>query len=601
MAYSWNNQMKSIICIVMVLLVVSFSFAEKFMPVDELKPGMKGTGRTVFSGTEISEFGVEILGVLKNIYPKGDLILVRLENELLDKTGLIAGMSGSPVYIDGKLIGAVAYGWGFSKETIAGVTPIMEMVSVLDESTQIKPAAWHGRQFSCKLTQPISVGSGKFEEVVINTLGDTSQRGVSIMLNPIATPIMVSGFSQQLLAEMELTFNQYSFYPIQSGGDGGKDSGKFLPGAVVGAQLLCGDAEITALGTLTYCSGEKILAFGHPFLAAGKVDFPMTGGSVHAIVPSHLFSFKLGAASDIIGKISRDTRVAICGEVGEFARLIPARITVKTAGEKREFNYRMIHDEIWSPNILNWCVLNSILSAHFSWEKAARLKMCIQLSGFPEPVTFEDIFSKSPFEEVNKGRWQEKIPGILRQIMDNQFQEVSVEEIHVDIELSEVPLTAVIEGIRIDKADVKPGEDIDLSIILKPYGNDYTTLRTTVSLPEDMSDGEVTIMVCDAAASLQMTGATNPERLKPHSFNQLIELFRTVEKNNEIVVRILLPRGGITVRGRELPSLPGSLINIMSSSRETGVGRLMGEIFSRIPTQWVISGNHQLRVMVKGE
>jgi hypothetical protein len=561
-----------------------------FMSVEELKPGMKGIGKTVFSGSEISEFEVEIIGVLKNVHPKGDLILVRLRNELLDKTGLISGMSGSPVYINGKLIGAIAYGWGFTEETIAGVTPIMEMLPLLNEDTQVSGTGWRGK---VNLSQPFSFGKYTLREIIVRPYTKPEYSPSIMVLTPIAAPLVVGGFTQDVMNEMEPVFKEFGLLPIQGGGGAEeRASADIVPGAVVGAQLLCGDCELTALGTLTYMEDGKILAFGHPFLNAGKVDFPMTGGIIHTIVPSLLFSFKMGSPTTAFGRIHRDTRVAIGGEIGKFPELIPLCIVIKSAGEKKEFNYKMIEDEFWSPTLLDWCVLNSIMSTSSPREKTASSKIRVKLKDYSEPILVEN-------STVIAEKWLEEITGPFKAMMDNQFQKVDVQHVDLEIELSDTPLSAVIEGIRIDKFEVKPGEDINLTVILKPYGGESTLLRKTITIPEDLPDGELTVIVCDARGSIQMTAATTPGKLKPHSFEQLVELFQEIEKNNEVVVRILTPFSGVTVRGQELPSLPPSLVSIMSSSRETGVESFGGEIFHKILTKWVISGYHQLQVKVK--
>lgn len=595
---------KFVICVAMAVLIISVSLASEFTPleghsltgfmsVEELKPGMKGIGKTVFSGKEISEFEVEIIGVLKNVFPKGDMILVRLKHELLDRTGLISGMSGSPVYIDGKLIGAIAYGWMFTEETIAGVTPIMEMLPLLDEDTQVRKTTRLGK---LKLSKPFSFGKHTLKEIVFSPYARPEYSSFAMALTPIATPLMVAGFTQDVMNEMEPVFREVGLLPVQSGGSE-EGSADIVPGAVVGVQLVSGDCELTALGTLTYSHEGRILAFGHPFLGAGKVDFPMTGGSVHTIVQSQLFSFRLTSSTAPFGRISRDTRVAISGEVGKFPELIPLSVVIKTPDEKKEFNYRMIDDELWSPTLLNFCILNSVLSTSYPVEKGAKIKFRIQLKDYPEPVTIENIFSRS----TPVRQWLEETTYLLTEIMNNQFEKVDVQDINLEVELSDTPLSAVIEGIRIDKLEVKPGEDINLTVIVKPYGDEYTLVRTKIAIPEDLPDGELTVIVCDAQSSIQMTQTRNPEKLIPHNFTQLIELFQEIEKNNEIVIRIFTPLGGVRIRGQELPSLPASLVSIMSSSRETGIQSFPGEISQRIPTKWAISGYHQLQVKVKGE
>lgn len=583
----------------------------EFMTVDKLKPGMKGTGKTVFLGTEISEFGVEILGVLKNIYPDGDMILARLDNELLDRTGLIAGMSGSPVYIDGKLIGAVAYGWGFTKETIAGITPIEEMLAVLDSDADIKPFAWGEKQFKYKIKEPISIGRYKYGEILINPKDSpvsSSYSPSTIVLNSIATPVMVSGFAPEILRKLEPTFRNFGLMPVQSGAGTDRIRRRLLPGAVVGVQLLSGDCQLSALGTVTLCRDGKVLAFGHPFLASGKVDFPMTCGSILSIVPSQFISFKLGSSGPAVGRITRDTRTAISGEVGKFARLIPVHIRVKTDDGKKEFDYRMVHDDFWAPSLLNWCLMNSAADAGGMGEKSASVNMRIRLADIREPVSFENIFSMPlPVSEtvlhafLGSLSWQQKLSDSLKQLMENPFRKVCVENINVEVEISDKPVTASIERIRVDKNEAAPGEDLKLSIILKPYESDYVTLRTSIRIPGDLPEGKITIYVCDAGSSLQMTRAVSPEKNKPHSFEQLIDIMQEVGKNNEIMVKVFLPRSGVLIHGEELPSLPGSLVDIMASSKETGIGHLAGEICRRIQTQWVITGCHQLEVMVKKE
>ena len=357
-----------------------------------------------------------------------------------------------------------------------------------------------------------------------------------------------------------------------------------------------GDCELTALGTLTYCSGGKVLGFGHPFLAAGKADFPMTGGSIHTIVPSQFFSFKLGSSTAPFGRINKDGRVAISGEVGKFARLIPLDVVVKTPDEKKEFSYQMIRDGLWSPALLNLCVFNSILSTCSPLEKAAAVNMSIRLEDYAEPVIIKNIFGgDSPVRE-----WVESVTNSLKGIMDNRFRKVDIADIHLEVELYDTPLSAIIEGVRVDKLEVKPGEDIGLTVILKPYGAEFTPLRTTLTIPEGLPDCELMVTVSDAKSSIQETGARNPEKLKPHSFEQLLELLQETEKNNEVIVRVFTPLGGVSIRGEELPSLPPSMLSIMTSSMETGIRSSAGEIFRRIPTEWVISGTQRLRIKVRG-
>jgi len=575
----------------MVTLMATLSFPLDFISADELQPGMKGIGKTVFKNGQITEFDVEIIAVLRNIAPKGDLILARLKNELLDKTGLIAGMSGSPVYIDGKLIGAVAYGWGFTKETIAGITPIAEMLSILDEDVQITAGAYSGK---LRYGRQISVGKYMLKDIIVYPSGIPEYDSSSMVLMPIATPLMVGGFTQEIMNEMEPIFKNSGLIPFRSGGGSAKGISDMVPGGVIGAQLLCGDCELTALGTVTYNRKGKVLGFGHPFLGMGKVNFPMTGGTIHTIVPSQMFSFKLGSPTSAVGRINLDTRVAIGGEIGKLPQLIPLHISIKTKSDVKRFSYKMIEDEVWTPNLLNWCILNSIIGTPSAGKKSANVKLEVKLEGYSEPTVIEN-------STILINGWSKLVTEPLAKIMTNQFRQPKIQGMNLEMELSDIPLAATIQRVQIDKSEVKPGEDIHLTVNLKPYESRDRTFKTTIRIPENFPDGEFTVIVCDANSSIQITEAANPCKLRPNSLEGLLSLFQKLEKNNEIIVRIFTPFGGFMVHGRELPALPSSVINIMSSSKETGIGSFSGEICRRIPTDWIVSGHHQLQIKVKGE
>ncbi|MCD5401397.1 hypothetical protein LR013_02225, partial [candidate division NPL-UPA2 bacterium] len=296
-------------------LTVPFSLRadDGFMGVEELRSGMRGIGRTVFSGTKVEDFDVEILGVLENVWPRGDLILVRLEGGPLERTGVISGMSGSPIYIEGRLIGALAYAWPFSREAIAGVTPIKDMLSIWEADKNIR-----GDEASWSWEQPLTGESGPG----------------AFTLKPLPSPLTLSGFDPQVIREMELTLSRFGFLITQGGGGAApeKEEVSLVPGAAVGVPLIKGDLNATVIGTLTYRRGDKILALGHPMLFGGTVDLPLSGAYIQALMPSQFISFKLGSATQTVGRISQDRRAAIAGEVGNFARMIPFEVKIEGAG-----------------------------------------------------------------------------------------------------------------------------------------------------------------------------------------------------------------------------------------------------------------------------
>ncbi|MFN3467658.1 MAG: SpoIVB peptidase S55 domain-containing protein, partial [Candidatus Brocadiales bacterium] len=337
--------------------------ADVFLNVDELRPGMKGYGKTVFFGDRILVFDVEILGVLKNWETKNDMILVKLSGGPLEKTGVISGMSGSPVYVEDKVIGAVSYGWGFAKEAIAGVTPIKEMLKVLEAgeagarrelgAAPDKDAplgTWESP------LEPQEIHQGQMKETLASTLGGPQPKAdVTLKMVPIKTPLVVSGFDQRVLKEMSEGLEKYGLFPVQGGGgsapggadtamglplaEGGQalnqdgsgqvlETGKMVPGAAIATILAIGDINASAVGTLTYRSGDNFLAFGHPFIQAGKTDIPMAGAHVHAVIPIQSTSLKLASPTRILGKIFQDSKSALAGTLGRFSTMIPCTIKV---------------------------------------------------------------------------------------------------------------------------------------------------------------------------------------------------------------------------------------------------------------------------------
>jgi len=318
------------------------------MSIDEVKPGMVGVGRTVFQGTDLQDFKVQILGVLKNVAaPKRNLILARLEGGPLAETGVIAGMSGSPVYIDGRLVGAVSYSIGaFPKEPIAGITPIGEMIDATADSSSPSPST-HRAGTDARLELPItpehltSALRATYDRIAmfadrpadVQAIGLPSGTGVEMgaLLRPIATPLVMSGMDRTTTDLVSSMFRDAGFTPVLSGGASGdepKSNAPPRPGDPVGVALLGGDGEMGASGTITHIDGDRLYAFGHPFFNFGPTAFPMTRAYVYASLPSLMSSFKIASLGDVIGTVKQDRATAIAGTLGKGPDVIPITITL---------------------------------------------------------------------------------------------------------------------------------------------------------------------------------------------------------------------------------------------------------------------------------
>jgi hypothetical protein len=391
---------------VLALTLTATSFAQTaFLPVDQIRPGMKGTGRTVFEGTTIDEFQVEVLGVLKNANPKQDLILARLSGGPLERTGVIQGMSGSPVYVDGRLIGAVAFAFPFAKDPIAGIQPIGQMLSILDQqptSPTPKPvsaisASESPAAFIYGMLQRIQQGRS-FADVLFPQMTNTSLNSASLL--GIQTPMFISGVSGAAIQQFAPFFNAFGFSPVQSGGSGSAQNvgaippRRLEPGSPVNAEMVRGDISVSANGTVTHVDGNKVYAFGHPFLSAGPMNLPMSTAYVIGVLPKLDASFKLAVPMDVIGAFQQDRSTGIYGNMGAKPDMIPVSLTVKSSmNTVNKYNYEVANDKFLTPLLMNFTLFSAITaSERGNGEMTLDITGKVHLKDL-EPVNIASVFS----------------------------------------------------------------------------------------------------------------------------------------------------------------------------------------------------------------
>lgn len=568
---------------------------EELMAVEELHPEMKGVGKTVFSGTRVEEFGVEILAVLKNVRPGGDLILARLSGGPLEHAGVIGGMSGSPVYIGGKLIGAVAYGWSFAKEPIAGITPIGEMLELLEGGGAETPEGLTLEYPNKEDDKPL------FSDIRVpgESLVGRSIRG-SLSLTPIWTPLTLSGFDERVVELMTPTLEKWGMIPILGGSavEGvGPDS--LVPGAAIGVQLVRGDASASAIGTLTYRKGGRVIAFGHPMFFAGPIDLPLTGAYVHSILPSQVSSFKFASPTQPMGKVDQDRRAGVAGIINPKAlpQLIPMHIRLTTGDQIKDYQFEVVEHKLFSPFFVGWTMLNTILtSGRKLGECTLKLHMRIEL-GDRSAITREDLFS-GPSVPL---RVTDAVSGPVQLLMDNEFEPVNIEGISLDIHIDERRRTANIEGIRVNRVRVRPGEEVELEVLLKPYHEGTIIEKVSLKIPRDVPEGQVQLRVGDALSAQAWEVARLPLEYKPQNLDQLIDHLEKKESNNQIVVELFLPRQGAMVQGRELPCPPPSILSVIRPHKQTGEVYLTEGISllrQRLFTNYVVRGSETLNLII---
>ena len=551
----------------------------KFMSVEELTPGMKGIGKTVFSGDKPEEFQVEILGVLEKVWPQRDLILAKLSGGPLEKTGVISGMSGSPIYVEGRLIGALAYSWAFSKEPIALLTPIEDMLRIEEEE-----------------------GGGG----VITQIGEYKGKKLEIL----PTPLVFSGLDSRVVKEAEPIFTSFGLLPLQGGSRGEKTSPpKLEPGSALGVQLVRGDVDISAVGTVTHIEGKKIFAFGHPFLFSGEVDFPLTSAYVHSLLPSRYLSFKISSSTGKpLGRIRQDRRSGIFGEIGKVSKLLPLKVKINSPassasgqkGKALEYNFEIVRHKLLTPIFLRLLVLNSLLVSESQTEDSTmKVKSEVYLKKHP-PLVREDIFSGFTTPSLLASSFASP----LEELAKNPFEKVEFEKIFLKIEVEKGLRTARIKRVRVDKEKVKPGEEVKVSIFLKPYGRETVIKERKILIPSSTPSGKVNLHIADARADAQWERKVYaPSKFTPKNLFQMLELLKEEKKNSDIILTVTIPQSGLVIEGKELLSPPSSLLSVLTNSKkEKGIVSITKETIlfkTVIPTEFVVSGEHLLTLNVE--
>lgn len=496
--------------------------APDIMPLSEVKAGMQGVAKTVVSGTKIEEFGVEVLGIMKNKGPSGDLILVRTFGNLIDRTGGIAqGMSGSPVYIDGKLVGAISFGWSFTDHKIGMVTPIADMLKL-----------WE-------------LPSGKSAQ----TKGETTD---DPLLKPEATPLMAAGFGQRALALLTDKLRPYKLVPYAVGdAPEGTDLGPLEPGSAVGVQLVRGDVSLGALGTVTYVEGNKVLAFGHPFLKKGESSYFLTNAYVFTTVTGLENSFKVGAVGTALGFVGQDRGAGVAGEIDRFPSILPMRIVVTDSalGTTRDAEVQVVQDEQLTPVLAAASVL-SVIEKTTDRVGSGTAKVVFEISARNMPG---EVFKRENmfYSPANIGEQAiSELYELLALLAGNQFQAVDVMDVKVDVTVEPERRTATVMEARTNVAAAKPGEKIDVIVNLKPYRGEMVTRTVSFTIPQDQPPGPLTLEVrgggmVPLAELLNKRQKGEGEvlqqlgKLKTRTFTDMIKELADRDRNNDIIVEVM--------------------------------------------------------------
>jgi hypothetical protein len=584
----------------------------RLFPLEDIKPGMKGTSWTVFSGSAPEEFGVEILGVLPGFpAPRQSAIIARLTGKNVERTAVFAGMSGSPVYIDGKLVGAIAFSFPFAKEPIAGITPIKQMIDIFERGsegrarapqeprsvsfTQLASTDWKMNLpkptvTGAPLVAPVAAGSP-----LVGLLGQQFQ--------PIATPVVFGGITQESLQLFAPQLMANGLLPVSGAGGSAAitplataNEKTLAPGTSVSVQLVRGDYSIAASGTVTFRDGNRIYAFGHPFLSLGAAEMPMTEASVVTVIPNANNSFKLSVPGQMVGSISQDRATGIYGQLGHAPKMIPVRINLHTSRDRTEvYNYEVASDSFLTPLLLNITVYNTITSSErVIGESTISVRGQINIAG-QSPVLIDRRFSAANAPVHAAGSVATPVSALLT----SGFDDVQLSGVTLDITSTDSRSTGTLERIALDRTETTRGETVEIQAYVRTESGKQFVQRIPVQIPSDVPPGQLLVFVGDGGALQEGSAA---KAFVPQDLGQLVAAINKIKKSDRLYVKLFRITAGAVIGTSELPNLPPSVVATLNSDRATGgyTPTVLSPIYEKElpPADFVITGQQLIGIDV---
>ncbi len=583
---------------------------EPYRHVDDVRPGLKGYGKTVIKGAKIETFDAEVIGVLRNTSPGRDLILCRLAGLNLDRTGVIAGMSGSPIYIGGKLLGAVAYAWPYGKEPIAGVTPFVQMREFVTAHER-RELADKARPRRIGLAAPVRVEGQTYDTVTVAAnFGDAPPAAADgLTLVPLRTPLAASGFSARSLGALKARWAGIGMVPMQGGSAGAANIPEeernvtIQPGGALSIGLITGDFDLSGIGTVTHVEGKRVYGWGHPFHGLGGCDLPLMTGYVHTIFPRMTLSFKMGSPLRTVGAINADVSTCVAGWLDRQPDMLPVSTTVThaPAGEARTYNVKVVRHPALAASLVHTALANSLdAEGDLPEELTAHLKVRIEVEG-REPLVLHDVFS-GPAVAGGKGPQNLFAPvgTLLQQLTTNTLADLRIKGVESSAEIQPGRRTAEIEATELESDVVAPGEMLRATVTLRPYRGPRQRVSLALELPPDLPEGPYTAMIGDDVNNARMDLRDNPQLNYPQTVDHLYQSVQSVlaAKRTNLVLRVPIDAGGVAMGGKTLPDLPAGMVQVLSSGRRTGTQTIYRALVTRHATDWVLHGGETLRFQV---
>lgn len=553
------------------------------LPLREIRKGMSCTGKTVFDGAKIEEFRCEILGVLENSGPRQSVILARLSGGPLEQTGVMQGMSGSPVYVNGRLIGAVAYSFPFSKAPVAGIRPIEEMLAAAPvREAQSRPLDPFDLAAALPARQELEFGAARLVE--------------------ISTPLWLSGFTRGAIERFAPRLRAAGLEPVQGVGGGRAQApagtpGPLMPGEMISVQLMTGDMNVGADGTVTHVDGKRIYAFGHRFLGAGETEMPFARAEVLALLPSLNSSFKISAPREWLGAITLDHSAALAGELNRKARMLPLSIRVTSAsGPRRSWPYQMevIDDRLLTPILLQMAISSALeATERVAGVSTITLRGRMRIRG-GEPLPVANVFA-AELGAPNLVSAAAAAP--VAAVLQSGFDSLRLEGLEFDLEVSNEKRQLQLDGVWSSKRTVRPGDSVEITALYLGESGTELARKATYQVPVGALPGPLYFTVTDGTSAnlaefrqFLMTPPRSPEQLRAF----LVKL----HPNDRPYLRVWRATPTLQVQGENLPLLPPSMNAALAQSASQQANSLVAEI-RMDPAPYLFSGSRTIQVEVK--
>ncbi|MFC1675868.1 SpoIVB peptidase S55 domain-containing protein [Planctomycetota bacterium] len=542
-----------------VLVCASDLDKSKYIGIDEIKPGMQAYCLTIYKGTEIERFSLEVISVIHKRSPGRDAILVQGTDERFIHTGPVMGCSGSPVYIDGRMAGALSYGWSYSKDPLYEVTLIEDMLKV--GQTNTTETGQGSTAFAFDFSKPIDLA--EVDKVMRASANTTTSTPRSLLVT--------SGLSAQVCEQLDTLVRPLGFTAVQGIGAGQSDvptQTRLVPGACVAVPIVAGDIAVTAIGTVTEVQGEKVYSLGHGFLGYGPVDLPMATGQVHTVVSNLNFSFKLARPLEVVGALRSDESAGVVGIIGAKARTIPMRIEVVRYNEPQAqvYNCQVASNRLLTPSVMGSAMAGAALKlGSLGPDNMIKYKAKIVLADGRQ-IVFENLSTSIGLIEMLI-----ESTGSVALMMNNPYKKTEIKSMDFEIQIESRNSASHIWSVDISDSRVKAGDSVEVSTVIESAYSEKKRYRFNVEIPETLARGRYELIVCGGYGYQKFIRKTAPYKYTADNFDSLVEVLNSAlsVRRDRLYCLLTLPVGGVAVGRAELPDLPATKAMVLGDKKRT--------------------------------